>query len=64
MERNKTYGRQFREEYVTEDGEEKRDDKNFAYVAAWEFTGKPSEPNLHKEQLEFKDIELKTRSYK
>jgi succinate dehydrogenase / fumarate reductase flavoprotein subunit len=33
-------------------------------VAAWEFTGKPSEAILHKEELVFKDIELKTRSYK
>ena len=52
------------EEYVTVAGEALRDDKNFAYVSAWEYTGKPSEAILHKEQLEFKDIELKTRSYK
>ncbi len=64
LERNESCGGHFREEYVTEDGEALRDDKNFAYVAAWEYTGKPSEAILHKEQLEFKDIELKTRSYK
>jgi succinate dehydrogenase / fumarate reductase flavoprotein subunit len=64
LEREESCGGHFREEYVTEDGEAKRDDKNFAYVAAWEYTGKPSEAILHKEQLEFKDIELKTRSYK
>ena len=57
-------GGHFREEHVTEDGEAKRDDKNYAYVAAWEYTGKPSEAIMHKEELEFKDIELKTRSYK
>jgi succinate dehydrogenase / fumarate reductase flavoprotein subunit len=64
LEREESCGGHFREEYVTEDGEAKRDDKNFAYVAAWEYTGKPSEAILHKEELEFKDIELKTRSYK
>ncbi len=64
LERNESCGGHFREEYVTEDGEALRDDKNFAYVAAWEYTGKPSEAKLHKEELEFKDIELKTRSYK
>ena len=64
LNRNESCGGHFREEYVTEDGEALRDDKNYAYVAAWEYTGKPSEAVLHKEELEFKDIELKTRSYK
>jgi len=64
LEREESCGGHFREEHVTEDGEAKRDDKNFAYVAAWEYTGKPSEAILHKEELEFNDIELKTRSYK
>jgi succinate dehydrogenase / fumarate reductase flavoprotein subunit len=64
LEREESCGGHFREEHVTEDGEAKRDDKNFAYVAAWEYTGKPSEAILHKEELTFKDIELKTRSYK
>ncbi|SDX97304.1 succinate dehydrogenase subunit A [Lutibacter oricola] len=64
LNRNESCGGHFREEYVTEDGEALRDDENYAYVAAWEYTGKPSEAILHKEQLEFKDIELKTRSYK
>jgi len=64
LEREESCGGHFREEHVTEDGEARRDDKNFAYVAAWEYTGKPSEAILHKEELEFKDIELKTRSYK
>ena len=64
LEREESCGGHFREEHVTEDGEAKRDDKNYAYVAAWEYTGKPSEAILHKEDLEFKDIELKTRSYK
>ena len=64
LEREESCGGHFREEHITEDGEAKRDDKNYAYVAAWEYTGKPSEAILHKEQLEFKDIELKTRSCK
>lgn len=64
LERKESCGGHFREEYQTEDGEALRDDENFAYVSAWEYTGKPSEAKLHKENLEFKDIELKTRSYK
>jgi succinate dehydrogenase / fumarate reductase flavoprotein subunit len=64
LEREESCGGHFREEHITEDGEAKRDDKNFAYVSAWEYTGKPSEAILHKEELEFNDIELKTRSYK
>jgi succinate dehydrogenase / fumarate reductase flavoprotein subunit len=64
LAREESCGGHFREEHITDDGEAKRDDKNFAYVAAWEYTGKPSEAILHKEELEFKDIELKTRSYK
>ena len=54
----------FREESQTEEGEALRDDENFTFVSAWEFTGKPSEANLHKEELEYKNIELKQRSYK
>lgn len=64
LERNESCGGHFREEYQTEDGEALRDDENYAFVSAWEYTGKPSEAVLHKENLEFKDIELKTRSYK
>ena len=54
----------FREEYATKDGEAKRDDKNFTFVSAWEYVGEPSEAKLHKEQLEFENIEVKERSYK
>jgi succinate dehydrogenase / fumarate reductase flavoprotein subunit len=64
LERNESCGGHFREEFQTEEGEALRDDKGYAYVAAWEYTGKPSEAVLHKEELEFNDIELKTRSYK
>lgn len=68
LERNESCGGHFREESVELDGEQKgealRDDKNFAFVSAWEWTGDPRESKLHKEQLEFNDIELKQRSYK
>ena len=64
LEREESCGGHFREEYRTEDGEAKRDDENFTYVAAWEYTGQPSEAILHKEELKFENIELKTRSYK
>jgi len=68
LERNESCGGHFREEYVEKSGEQKgealRDDKNYAFVSAWEHTGVPSEAILHKEELEFNDIELKQRSYK
>ncbi len=68
LNRNESCGGHFREESVELDGpqkgEAKRNDKDYAYVAAWEYKGEPSEAVLHKEELEFKDIELKTRSYK
>jgi len=68
LERNESCGGHFREESAEEDGpqkgEAKRDDENFAYVAAWEWTGDPGKAKLHKEELTFNDIELKQRSYK
>lgn len=64
LHRTESCGGHFREESQTEDGEAKRDDQNFTYVAAWEWTGDPGKAILHKETLEFKDIELKQRSYK
>ena len=68
LNRNESCGGHFREESVEMDGEQKgeakRDDVNFKYVAAWEWTGDPGKANLHKEELEFNDIELKQRSYK
>jgi len=62
LDRNESCGGHFREEYASEGGEAKRNDEDYAYVAAWEWD--EIEPKVHKEQLEFKDIELKTRSYK
>ena len=64
LHRNESCGGHFREEYQTEEGEALRDDENFRYVAAWEYKGQPSDAALHKEELIFNNIELKTRSYK
>jgi len=68
LNRNESCGGHFREESVVKDGEQKgealRDDENYAYVAAWEYKGDPGKAVLHKEKLEFHDIELKQRSYK
>ena len=62
--RKESCGGHFREEYQTPEGEALRDDKDFSYVAAWEYKGEGKEHELHKEELEFKFVELKTRSYK
>jgi succinate dehydrogenase / fumarate reductase flavoprotein subunit len=64
LHRNESCGGHFREEYQSEDGEAQRDDENFAYVAAWEYVGKPSEAVLHKEPLVYENVKLVTRSYK
>ena len=64
LTRSESCGGHFREESQTEEGEALRDDENFTFVSAWEYTGKPSEATLHKEQLEYDNIELKQRSYK
>ena len=68
LNRNESCGGHFREESAETDGpqkgEAKRDDANYAYVAAWEYKGEPADAVLHKEELEFNDIELKQRSYK
>ena len=64
LTRNESCGGHFREEYATKEGEAKRDDKKFNFVSAWEYKGEPSEAKLHKEKLEFENIEVKVRSYK
>ncbi len=64
LHRNESCGGHFREEYQTEEGEALRNDEEFAYVAAWEWTDTSKEPVLHKEELRFENVELKTRSYK
>ena len=64
LERNESCGGHFREESQTPEGEAMRDDENFTYVSAWEFKGEPAKAKLHKEQLDYEEIEVKTRSYK
>jgi len=64
LHRNESCGGHFREEYQTEEGEALRDDENFAYVAAWEYKGIPSDAVLHKEPLVYENIKLVQRSYK
>jgi len=63
LQRAESCGGHFREESQTDKGEAQRDDENFAYVAAWEYTGKPSEAVLHKEELVFENIKLAQRNY-
>jgi succinate dehydrogenase / fumarate reductase flavoprotein subunit len=62
--REESCGGHFREEHQTPEGEAKRDDANFAFVAAWEHAEGGTQPVLHKEPLVFENVELKTRSYK
>jgi succinate dehydrogenase / fumarate reductase flavoprotein subunit len=64
LHRNESCGGHFREEYQTEEGEARRDDRNFSYVAAWEFKGDGAKPELHKEPLEFEYVHPSVRSYK
>ncbi|HBY68522.1 MAG TPA: fumarate reductase/succinate dehydrogenase flavoprotein subunit, partial [Flavobacteriaceae bacterium] len=64
LHREESCGGHFREEYQTDEGEAMRDDENFMYVAAWEYKGEPSEAVLHKENLDYENIKVKTRSYK
>jgi succinate dehydrogenase flavoprotein subunit len=63
LNRDESCGAHFREEHQTDEGEAIRNDKDYAYVAAWEFE-KTGKWNLHKENLEFESVELATRSYK
>ena len=64
LHREESCGGHFRDEHQTEDNEARRDDDNFRYAAGWEFTDVGEEPVLHKEPLEFEEVELTTRSYK
>ena len=64
LTRNESCGGHFREEYQTPEGEAMRDDENFKFVSAWEYKGEPKDAVLHKEDLVYENIELKTRSYK
>jgi succinate dehydrogenase / fumarate reductase flavoprotein subunit len=64
LHREESCGGHFREEYQTGEGEALRNDKDFTYVAAWEYKGDNAEPALHKEPLVFENIEVKQRDYK
>ncbi|MDQ3141152.1 MAG: fumarate reductase/succinate dehydrogenase flavoprotein subunit [Bacteroidota bacterium] len=64
LQRNESCGGHFREEYQEGDGEAKRDDEHFKYVAAWKWTDLNQEPELIKENLVFENVQLKAREYK
>ncbi|MDG1347166.1 MAG: fumarate reductase/succinate dehydrogenase flavoprotein subunit [Crocinitomicaceae bacterium] len=64
LSRNESCGGHFREESQTPEGEAQRKDDEYGYVASWEYSGNPSEPKLHKEDLVFENIKLVQRSYK
>lgn len=64
LHREESCGGHFREESQTDDGEAKRNDEQFAYAAAWEYKGENANPELHKDELSFKDIKIVQRNYK
>ncbi len=64
LAREESCGGHFREEHQTAENEARRDDENFAHVAAWEYQGDDVEPVRHKEELEFENVQLTQRSYK
>ncbi|MGK0176159.1 MAG: succinate dehydrogenase / fumarate reductase flavoprotein subunit [Lentimonas sp.] len=64
LTREESCGGHFRTEYQTEEGEATRDDDKYRFVSVWEYKGDDKEPDLHKEPLEYEEVELATRSYK
>ena len=64
LNREESCGGHFREEHQTPDGEAKRNDDQFAYVAAWEYAGDGGKPIRHLEALAFENVPLQQRSYK
>jgi succinate dehydrogenase / fumarate reductase flavoprotein subunit len=64
LQRRESCGGHFRTEYQTDEGEAKRDDANFAYVAAWEYAGPGRQAILNKEPLVYEEVHMSTRSYK
>ncbi len=64
LQRNESCGCHFREEYQTDDGEARRNDDDYMYVAAWEYKAQDVEPVLHKEPLIYENIKVQTRNYK
>ncbi len=64
LERDESCGAHYREEHVHPDGEAKRDDENFAHVAAWEYTGEGNKPIRNTEELVYDNVQFSVRSYK
>jgi succinate dehydrogenase / fumarate reductase flavoprotein subunit len=64
LHRKESCGGHFREESQTPDGEARRDDEHYTYVAAWQYGGEGKPPLLEKEPLEFERVHLSQRSYK
>ncbi len=64
LNREESCGGHFREEHQTEEGEAKRDDENYSYVACWRYTGEGNEPELLKEDLNYQYIKVQQRNYK
>jgi succinate dehydrogenase / fumarate reductase flavoprotein subunit len=64
LHRNESCGGHFREEHQTPEGEALRDDENYTYVAAWEYSGDNVPETLHKETLEWEEVHPTQRSYK
>ncbi|MDR0972281.1 MAG: fumarate reductase/succinate dehydrogenase flavoprotein subunit [Bacteroidales bacterium] len=64
LQREESCGGHFREEHTTNDGEAKRDDENYMYVAAWQYNGDNIEPIMHKENLDYQFIKVQQRNYK
>jgi succinate dehydrogenase / fumarate reductase flavoprotein subunit len=64
LKRKESCGGHFRIESQTDEGEAKRDDDHYTYVAAWEYKGDDKPETLHKEKLVFENVKLTQRSYK
>jgi succinate dehydrogenase / fumarate reductase flavoprotein subunit len=64
LQREESCGGHFREEHQTEEGEAKRDDANFSYVACWKYNGEGNTPELIKEDLNYQFVKVQTRNYK
>ena len=64
LDREESCGGHFRVEHQTEEGEARRNDEDYSYVAAWEFNGVGVDPTLHKEELTFRYVKPTQRSYK
>ena len=63
LDRKESCGAHFREEFQTDENEAERNDEDYKYVAAWDYS-EGEHPKLFKEQLKYKNVKLKTRSYK